>query len=148
MELAEGIIEDSNADLIGTLVEGVDVMTGDTGGEGQGAGMEIAQGDLEGTHIEYNDEPKETGRKHEGRKKRPGLMISFEKAPDRQNLGRLVDDAVLINETHLAYEKAKGTAAENYHIFLAVAWVLSNYLEGEKSPQMFISRFLSNWGNQ
>jgi len=40
------------------------------------------------------------------------------------------------------------SGAAEYHEVLSVAWVLSGYLEGERSPQDFINRFLSNWGKR
>ncbi|MBU2495479.1 MAG: hypothetical protein KJ935_03125, partial [Candidatus Omnitrophica bacterium] len=72
---------------------------------------------------------------------------SFENAPERKELGWLVENTIWINEGHPAYRRAMNSAAENYHLLLSVAWVLSGYLEDEKSPQDFINRFLSGWGS-
>ena len=82
----------------------------------------------------------------ESKPKRPGLMVGFEEVPERNELGRLTENTIWINKGHPAYRKAMECGAGEYHLVLSVAWVLSGYLEGEKSPQDFINRFLSNWG--
>ena len=146
-EPVTGIIPDSNASPIGTVTKGVDIMTGTRGGGGEGSGIEVTKGDMEGERIEPGPEKKESGREHEGARKRPGLMIGFEDNENREELGWLMESTIWINKGHPAYKKALNSEAENYHIVLSVAWVLSGYLEGEKSSQMFINRFLSSWGS-
>ncbi len=81
-----------------------------------------------------------------GHRKPPGLMIGFEDNPDREDLGWSMESTIWINKGHPAYIRAIESKAENYHIVLSVAWVLSGHLEAEKSPQKFINRFLSSWG--
>lgn len=146
-EPVEGIIPDSGSPPIGTLVEGVEAMTGTHGGGGEGSGIEATEGELEGERISPADEPIEQGHRYEGRRRRPGVMLNFGDNPERQELGWLSENTIWINKGHPAYQRAMDSGAENYHIVLSVAWVLSNYLETEKSPQMFINRFLSNWGS-
>jgi len=146
-EPVRGIIPDSEAPPIGTIVEGVEVMTGTRGGGGEGSGVEATEGEIPGERINPSDEPSEPGREHEGRRRRPGLMIGFEDSPEREELGWLMENTVWINKGHPAYQRAMDSEAENYHIVLSVSLVLSSYLEGEKSPQMFINRFLSSWGS-
>ena len=97
--------------------------------------------------IEPGLESAEPDRQHEVRRRRAGLTLSFENAPERKELGWLVENTIWINEGHPAYRRAMNSAAENYHLLLSVAWVLSSYLGGEKSPQDFINRFLSSWGS-
>jgi len=140
------ITPDPNASAIGKMTEGVDTMTGTKGGGGEGSGVEATKGDMEGERIEPSSEKREPGREHEGSRKRPGLMIGFEDNEEREEFGWLMESTVWINKGHPAYRKALNSEAENYHVVLSVAWVLSGYLEGEKSPQMFINRFLSSWG--
>lgn len=147
-EPVRGVIPVPNAPNIGTIVEGVEVMTGTRGGGGEGTGVEAIAGELPGERIEPSSEPTEPGREHEGRRRRPGLMIGFEDNPDRDDLGWLMENTIWINKVHPAYQRAMDSEAENYHIVLSVAWVLSGYLEGEKSPQVFINRFLSSWGSE
>lgn len=142
-----GVIPDPDAPEIGNIVEGVDVMTGTRGGSGEGGGIEAMPGNMPGERIEPDSEKNEAGRQHEGRRKRPGLMIGFEDNENREELGWLMEDIVWINKGHSAYRKALNSDAENYHIVLSVAWVLSGYLEGEKSSNVFINRFLSIWGS-
>ena len=75
-------------------------------------------------------------------------MIGFEDNENREELGWLMESTVWINKGHPTYRRVINSDAENYHIVLSVAWVLSGYLEGEKSSQAFINRFLSNWGSR
>jgi hypothetical protein len=144
-EPVTGVIPDPNASKIGAITEGVDTMTGTKGGGGEGSGVEATEGDMEGERIEPGPEKTELGREHDGSRKRPGLMLRFVDNEEREELGWM-EDTVCINCRHPAYIKALNNESEKYHIVLSVAWVLSSYLEGEKSPQMFINRFLSSWG--
>jgi len=147
-EPVKGIIPDADAAPIGKIVEGVEVMTGTKGGRGEGKGIEATEGEFAGERIEKNPNPTERGREYKGKRRRPGLMIGFEDDPRRYDLGWLMENTVWINKAHPAYQRAMDSGAENYHIVLAVAWVLSNHLEGKKSPQEFLNRFLSNWGKR
>ncbi len=143
-EAIKGVIPDPGAPLTGIKAEGVDVMTGSLGGSGEGSGIEAAPGALPGERIEPSPEPTERGQLHEGRRRRPGLIIGFDDDPNRPELAWLSEDGVHVNKAHPAYQRAKD---KNYHIVTSVAWVLSSHLEPEKSPQDFINRFLSLWGS-
>lgn len=147
-EPVKGVIPDPEAPPIGTIIEEVEVMTGTLGSGGEGTGVEATEGDIPGERIEPSFEPTEPGREHEGRRRRPGLMIGFEDLPERDDLGWLMENTIWINKGHPAYQRAMDSGAEKYHIVLSVSWVLSGYLEGEKSPQVFINRFLSSWGSR
>jgi hypothetical protein len=78
----------------------------------------------------------------------PDIMIGFENNPARDEIAWMVENTIWINRAHPAYQRVADTEAETYHIVLAVSWVLSRHLEDEKSPQLFINRFLSNWGSR
>jgi len=145
-ELVTGIIPSPEASPIGVLAEGVDKMTGTEGGSGEGSGIEAIKGQMEGQRIEVDEQKKEGGKKHEGRRKLPGLMIGFEENNGREELGWLIESTIYINKGHPTYQRSLNIRAESYHIVLSVAWVLSEYLENEKSTQGFINRFLSEWG--
>lgn len=147
-EPVKGVIPDPEAPPIGTIIEEVEVMTGTLGSGGEGTGVEATEGDIPGERIEPSFEPTEPGCEHEGRRRRPGLMIGFEDLPERDDLGWLMENTIWINKGHPAYQRAMDSGAEKYHIVLSVSWVLSGYLEGEKSPQVFINRFLSSWGSR
>jgi hypothetical protein len=142
-ETIQGVIPDLDAPPIGTEAEGVEVMTGSYGGFGEGSGIEAAPGSLLGQRIEPSPEPIERGKLHEGRRKRPGLMIGFEDDPNRHELAWLSGDGVYINKSHPAYQRA---ADKNYHIVISVAWALSEHIGPEKSSRNFINQFLSLWG--
>ncbi len=65
----------------------------------------------------------------------------------RVNLKHLLED-IRDSYPFQQYIKAANTHSENYHIILCVAWVLSNFLETEKSPLAFLYEFLRIWGQQ
>jgi len=81
------------------------------------------------------------------RKKSPGLTISFEKNP-HLDLARFIENTILINTFHPAYQKAKKENSESYHILFCVAWAFSQFLEENRSPQNFISQFLASWASE
>jgi hypothetical protein len=145
-EPAEGVIPDIDASPIGKTVEGVDVITGTLGGSGKGSGMEGLAGEMPGERIEPDSEKTELGKMHMGQRKIPGLMIAFGESPDRKELGWLMESIIWINKGHPAYRKAIDGRSEGYHVVISVAWVLSGYLEAEKSPLIFMNQFLSSWG--
>jgi hypothetical protein len=140
-----GVIPDPTSPPIGAQVEGRDVMTGTKGGLGEGSGVETSPGEMPGQRIQLGLEFTDPGREYEGRKRLPGVMIGFDDNPDRKDLGWLMENTIWINKAHPAFKKVIDSEAENYHIILSVSWVLAGYLEGEKSPQVFINQFLSNW---
>ena len=75
-----------------------------------------------------------------------GLRIAFEDNPSQLELARFMENVIWINAAHSGYKRAKKENQEEYHILLCVAWILSRFLEQERSPQDFISRFLASWG--
>ena len=147
-EPVTGILPEANAPLIGRLEEGVDVMTGTLGGRGAGSGLEAIPGHLPGERIEQSSEPTEPGQTHEGRSRRPGLLVGFEDDPNRSELGWLSENTIWINRAHPVYLKVDAIGTSGYHIMVTAAWVLSQYLEADSSPQDFMNRFLSVWGGR
>jgi hypothetical protein len=81
-----------------------------------------------------------------GKRVAPGLMLGFDDAPRRSEMGWLVENTIWINRAHPAYQKAVGAGHENYHVVLSVVWVLLGHLEDRHSAQEFISQFLRGWG--
>jgi len=146
--LASGILPDSEGDPIGRVAEGPDVIPGQPGGGGDGPGLEAEPGPLETERIEPDAQPVLPGIPKEARRRHPKLMLAFENEPDRPELAWLVENRVVVNEGHPAYIRAKAADAEAYHTMLSVAWMLSHYLEAEKSAQQFIGQFLQNWGRK
>jgi hypothetical protein len=90
----------------------------------------------------------EAGLPQEGKRKSQGLMIGFYDNKDSNELGKLEDGTVWINNEHPAYKRVAKNNSEKYHIVVSTAFVLSDYLQEEKSSQTFINRFLSNWGKE
>ncbi len=145
-EPTRGVLPDPEAEPIGTSAEGVETMTGTEGGRGEGGRVEAAPGMQPGERIEPTPEGTEPGRVHEGRLRRPTLMVGYADEPSRGEMGWLEDSTIWINRSHPAYVRAKDPDTETYHAVLTVAWVLSGYLEAEKSPRDFMNQFLSVWG--
>jgi hypothetical protein len=99
-----------------------------------------------GAVIEESENGGEPARSREGRRIGPGLMIGYEDAAERGELGWLLENTVWINRGHPAYQKAVAGGHEKYHVVLTVAWVLLGHLEDRHSAQQFIGEFLFGWG--
>ena len=99
-----------------------------------------------GAVIEPQPDGTEAARPQEGKRVGPGLMIGFEDAAERAELGWLLENTVWINCAHPAYQKAVAGGHEQYHVVLTVAWVLLGHLDDQHSAQHFIGEFLFGWG--
>jgi len=147
-ERVEGVIPDSRGELIAKQVMGAQSMSGNLGGSGVGEGIEIAPGDSPQLRLEVDKNPKERGRSHKGRIKRSGIQVAFDEDPEKNIPGWLLGDTIFINRAHPAYIKAKKNRIEAYHCLVTIAWVLSQYIETEKSPLDFLNKFLTIWGEE
>lgn len=81
--------------------------------------------------------------------KRPmryGLAIQFESLPDSDQLGRLVESTVWVNDAHPAYKRAAASRSEGYHLALTVAMALGSLAVEPSQAQAFVSAFLARWG--
>lgn len=122
----------------------------------------IAEPELLPVHIVVPEKPQaekqeEKGEKREKTRERgqqqlkkelPGLSIGFERDTVKEDLAKIIHNTIWINTAHPAYDKSRQDKLEEYHIFLCVAWVLSQFIEENRSPQDFISRFLASWGKR
>lgn len=87
------------------------------------------------------------GRKRGARKPvRYGLTIQFEARPDTDELARLVESVVWVNESHPAYRRAAASRSEGYHLALSVAMALAPLAVEPAEGQRFIMAFLTAWG--
>jgi hypothetical protein len=77
---------------------------------------------------------------------RYGLNIGFEARPEDQELGRLVESTVWVNEAHPAYRRAAASRSEGYHTALAVALALAPLAVDPAKEHAFINAFLASWG--
>jgi hypothetical protein len=77
---------------------------------------------------------------------RLGLSIQFESRPDDQELGRLVDTTIWVNDAHPAYRRAAASRAEGYHVALSVALALGKVAVDPAQERDFVLEFLSRWG--
>lgn len=100
----------------------------------------------EGAVIEPSEVGDQSARPREGKRVGPGLMIGYEDAPERADLGWLLENTIWINRAHPAYQKAIAGGHEQYHVVLTVAWVLLGHLDDRHSAQQFIGEFLFGWG--
>ena len=75
-----------------------------------------------------------------------GLSLKFERRPGDQELGRLVENTIWVNETHPAYERAQSSRSMGYHIALTVALALAPLAAAASEEHLFVTRFLSEWG--
>jgi hypothetical protein len=80
------------------------------------------------------------------RPQRYGLSIQFAARPDDDELGRLVDTTVWVNEAHPAYRRAVASRSEGYHVALAVALALGPLAVEPAREHGFVTAFLASWG--
>jgi hypothetical protein len=75
-----------------------------------------------------------------------GLTIRFERHPDDAELGRLVENTILVNDAHPAYERAQSSRSMGYHLALTVALALAPLAVAPAEEHLFITRFMAEWG--
>jgi len=100
--------------------------------------------ELEGEKVEQgNKGVKKDGK---GTRKRSGLTLELHDLHDSPGLlGVVREETVMVNTLHPAWKKALATKQEEYHIVLVTALSLSEYLDPEKNPQVFLERLLLSW---
>ncbi len=86
-----------------------------------------------------------------GRKKRMGqgkigIEIRFESRADSDQLGRLIESVVWVNDSHPAYARALAARSEGYHIALTVALALAPLAVEPHALHQFVTSFLTRWG--
>jgi hypothetical protein len=77
---------------------------------------------------------------------RYGLLVQYESRPDDDELGRLVDSTIWINDAHPAWLRASASRSTGYHLALAVALALAPLAVGAEAEHGFVTRFLAQWG--
>ena len=77
---------------------------------------------------------------------RYGLSLRFERREDDE-LGRLVESTIWVNEAHPAYERAQVSRSMGYHVALAVALALAPPAVAPSDEHAFLTRFLAEWGS-
>ena len=78
---------------------------------------------------------------------RYGLSLSFESRPDDESMGRLIDNTVVVNIAHPAYQRAERTRADGYHLALCAAMSLAKLTVEPKDYDAFVTDFLRVWGS-
>jgi hypothetical protein len=74
------------------------------------------------------------------------LSIDFESRPGDDELGRLVESTVWVNDAHPAYRRAAASRAEGYHLALTVAMALATVAVESDRQREFVAEFLARWG--
>jgi hypothetical protein len=77
---------------------------------------------------------------------RYGLHVEFEFNPNDEELARLVDSTVRINEAHPAYRRAALTRSLAYPLGLSVALAMAPLAADVAAEHRFITQFLARWG--
>jgi hypothetical protein len=77
---------------------------------------------------------------------RYGLSIRFESLSDSEELSRLVESTVWINDAHPAWRRAVASRSEGYHLALGVAMALAPLAVEPPGVHGFVNRFLARWG--
>jgi hypothetical protein len=80
------------------------------------------------------------------RRARYGLLVHVESRPGDPELGRLVDNAIWINDAHPAYTRAIASRSLGYHTAVAVALALAPLAVDATDEHAFITQFLAQWG--
>jgi hypothetical protein len=78
---------------------------------------------------------------------RYGLLVQYESRPDDDELGRLVDSTIWVNDAHPAWLRASASRSTGYHLALAVALALAPLAVGAEGEHGFVTRFLAQWGS-
>lgn len=77
---------------------------------------------------------------------RYGLLVQFESRPGDQELGRLVDNVISINDAHPAFARALASRSIGYHTAVAVALALAPLTVEPEREHAFVTQFLAQWG--
>jgi hypothetical protein len=86
------------------------------------------------------------GRKQRTAAGKLGIEIRFETRPDSDQLGRLIESTIWINDAHPAYVRAHASRSEGYHIALCVALALAPLAVEAHALHHFVTSFLTRWG--
>lgn len=76
------------------------------------------------------------------------LNIRFESRADTNELSRLVQSTVWINEAHPAYRRAVTSRSTGYHIALSTATALGTLAVDPVEEHDFLMTFLARWGEE
>ena len=80
------------------------------------------------------------------RRARYGLSLRFERRAEDQELARLLENTIWINEAHPAYARAESSRALAYHIALSTALALAPLAVAPTEEHRFVTQFLAEWG--
>lgn len=84
----------------------------------------------------------------EGRRRRPGLRLLFDRETGGDELAWLRGDTLWINALHPAYKRVAGSPGERIYVTCAASVVLAQHVEAGKPPLAFVERFLAAWGSK
>jgi hypothetical protein len=154
LEADNGVLDDASALEKGTAIEEKDSERTDINNGNIGKTEDVEESeDIKNPKnrlpdLDIDADEQKNGKMQEGKRKPPGLMIGFYDNKDSNELGKIEEGTVWINNEHPAFKKIAKSGGEKYHIVVSTAFVLSGYLQEQKSLQAFINRFLSDWGKE
>ena len=112
-----------------------------------GAAVAVAEADSPSPAGEAEDSGLALpGRGGPRRPARYGLAIQFEARAEDDEIARLVESTVWVNDDHPAYRRAAASRSEGYHIALAVAMALAPLAVEPAEEHRFVTAFLAQWG--
>jgi len=86
-------------------------------------------------------------RRGEKRPQRYGLRVDYESRSGNDELGRLVESTVWVNDAHPAYRRAADSRSEGYHLALTVALALAPLAAETADERTYVRAFLARWGD-
>jgi hypothetical protein len=75
-----------------------------------------------------------------------GLTLRFERRPENDEPGRLVENTMWVNEAHPAFHRAMASRSLGYHLAVTVALSLAPLAVAPEEEHVFVTRFLAEWG--
>ena len=103
--------------------------------------------DAEGSFSSHAESARLPGAGGKSRRATYGLSIQFESRAEDDELGRLVENTVWVNDAHPAFRRAVSSRSLGYHLALTVALALAPLAVASREEHFFVTRFLTEWGN-
>lgn len=143
------LVSNPKGEIDAEITEGAEITFPDGEGEDKGGEGILDPGASEGTALISS---KNGGEKSTpiSRKKRRGIRISFIDLPDRNELGWVEGNVVIINSAHPSYLKVnKNNLARKLHNIFSIAVSLDKELKEQEIIEIsdsYINRLMSAWG--
>jgi len=143
------LVENPKGEIDADFTEGVETTFPEGEGHYEGGEEILDPGISEGTALTPS---KDGGEKSSpiSRKKRSGIRISFADLPDRNELGWVEGNIVIINNGHPSYQKVhKNNLARKLHNIFSIAVSLDKELKEQEIIEIkdsYVNKLMSVWG--